>query len=1238
MSRKNRQLVGYRIHRERILFSGGTVTRSIRFPLQPWQETPETKQIKRRFEQAVIADDLKVRGDLNLPDFLVYTQQGKSPYTLADFWVDSLRAGVVWADGSAQLVDLIANLYTGENRIYRKIFVSIPEEFRRHFETEKFIEKLIGKYPEIMRKTTREKFRNLLIDTLKDQDSKKGQELIEKIISSIFKDGVPSKEDQLRFMLRFLGGDYSYIETLNPGRLTFFIIPQLKNASAELEQLIKERESFFRTKNLKLKFLLALGLANRDVDYEDLIRRNRNLPQTKFNGFFNYFNRIFQLLLKQDVNQIFELLLKVYPPLGERVNKEKAEIVDSLQFLSKRAQRLGQPQLLGVSGWHDYRSVFGGKIQSWFSNLMRREKELGGQIEKFKDSLKTAQDYLNSNSFPEEAKEELEEIRTHFDRLEELISSKNLKASAEYQTFDVLLSALKRRLNFFYQIYIREEDDDTPVTKFKKLKGLYERIYKPMSFFGKAQRRINEKIVNQTIPIIENGIKIVFALKNSLKDDFSPRETFKKVKRKREKEQDVIRRQLEFLWRKYKDKAVNSSVFRRKYTKVLQSALANKTDWKEMDKNKTRYIFYRSPYAKGTLEEVKLKDESLEFFEKIFLNLFDFASQFDKSKLLADKKILIDWVELSRNLISSLIRFSRKEEFDVEDLKIENFEIAKNYRRLFSLETAGKNEFTFLIQSLIFSELKGAATVFSKEKYLARYTAQVVGADGRYKLFYSSKGRKIKPDVANKEVVSEERKDLVINPHQYLIALDSANFKKLSGEDVVYLNLKKKKLTPGKIKAEQEKNLFCLTSSPYQLQFLDKFIFRPKGWEEVNISLGEWMFVVECYYEADWDLASKKPTFKLISDSKKNKLYVAIPFQLSSKAKPSPLAKLGQKDSKRADLPILGIDVGEYGLAWVLADFKNGKPKIIDKGFIENKNIANIKDKFAEIQQRARTGIFDEKSSLVARIRENAVGALRNRVHLVLTQKTASVIYEASITNFETGSGRVTRIYDSVKRADAPDFKIQAHRLVHNHIWGRGAKMVGKNLSAYASSYTCSKCWHSLYQIQEKDLEKIEVVEREGNIITFTTPYGKINAYSKNKRYQKGFRFIQEGESSSKDKREKYLKELRKIVRDFTRPPVDKKSEVLAEFARNIPAQVLESFKNRRGNSSIFVCPFCHHLADADIQAALIIAIRGYLNYTGLVKSGEKSGKSYLEQTVELLHSFPASERPVIGLNLSAKF
>ena len=80
--------------------------------------------------------------------------------------------------------------------------------------------------------------------------------------------------------------------------------------------------------------------------------------------------------------------------------------------------------------------------------------------------------------------------------------------------------------------------------------------------------------------------------------------------------------------------------------------------------------------------------------------------------------------------------------------------------------------------------------------------------------------------------------------------------------------------------------------------------------------------------------------------------------------------------------------------------------------------IHKIKDQYRENQKIQRTATFSRPNTKLALIRENVINSLRNRVHHLVLNYKATPIYEFEISNFETGSGKITKIYDSVKRSD----------------------------------------------------------------------------------------------------------------------------------------------------------------------------------------------------------------------------
>ena len=1210
----DKKITGYRLHFKRILFSGGEIVRTIKFPLSSTSLSSGKNDLINNFESQLINDDLKIRGDVNLNDYLIYEFSSKPIYTLFNFWIDSLKSGIVWADKPASLIDFINEFYLIKSP-YDLVWERATEEFKKYFDKKSFKEILIsGPIRKTKNPSKKESFKKRIISCLKDEyvikegnslsvESPEVLKFINKIVNSFFdEDGnlILEGKKQDNFWLNEFGIDKSIIQKTKPeGELkdiTFVIIPELIvdsfNKEYEVDSLIEKRrvwlkKRFNKEKEIEKNLQLILGLSN------------------NFNGFSNFLGKGLRAFQGGKILMVFGAMSKINPSVKNQENKEK--VLESLNFLSDKSKFFTpRPALNIVKSWADYRTFFGGKLQSWYSNGIRRKNELKVQVKEIYEFLTKTADYLAAKiSFNDEneryAIKEFELINLKINRLKQFIENENFDISSEdgYLIFDTLLSSLRTQLNLYYQKYLSSEEDN--IRDNKDLKGIYQKIYKPIAFFGKATKRKNKKVIEETVPIIESGINNLFSLMKKLEKTFLPKNTFSKVKNKNEDEETILRNLVDYYQNKVSHKMLNSLTFVNKLEEVMKSVV-EENDWDRLHSNK--YVFYKSEYQKGALELIPLKKGSwIDIFEKIILEMTSYLLTFDLTGLLKDKKILLDWIEIAKNTLAKLIRFNTCDVFTLDELNLDlrNFPKAMDYIKIFKITKVDKNELNFIVQSFILSELKGAATLFSKEKYLAKYNVQAIDADKKFKLFYKPNDGFIEREV--------NRKNL-LKPHQYFVALDKIEDKKIK-EKANFLLLTKEDIKPVFIKEENFSKLYKISSSFYQIQFLDKFIYMPEEFKDLGIRLSEWNFVLEREYKIDWDLYTKRPKMTFIENSKKNKLYLSIPFNVFYKSKKKDVS-LSKVISNRLSYPILGIDVGEYGLAYLLAEFSDKKIKILKKGFIEDRNIANIKDKFAEIQLKARTGIFNEEDTTIARVRENAIGSLRNKVHYILTSdRGASIIYEGSISNFETGSGRTTKIYDSVKRADT-EFETEADKFIHNHVWGKNTKYIGRSLSAYGSSYICSKCYRSIYQFKKEDLREIKLLMREGNILTFFTPIGKVWGYSKNEKFKKDYQF---------KPTEKDFKEFIKILKDFARPPVGKnKTEVLEKFflKDNDKKAKIDEFKKKRGASAIFICPFCGFIADADIQAAFIMAVRGYIRFKeSQIKEENKS--LILEKTINYL-------------------
>lgn len=1170
------QKKGYRLHLERIIYSGGEITRSIKYLLASYSDSQKNKELLNNFSQDLYNDDLKIRGCLNLNDLVNNNQI----YNLADFWIDSLRAGVIWQSSASSLIDLIKRLNHQET-IGEKIFNNANERIKRFFNSEKFIKEIILSEPKRI-SSKKQAFYNSLFDILKDEFKKqeknekiiidnKAEQLIKEIVDAFYSnDGVflmEGEEKQNNFWQEKFNIDKNMIKKekedilKDVGDITAFIHPPLIILKGDFSQLIDERKKYFSEKDLEE----ILGLSD------------------NFNAFSHYFNKFFLLLYQDKQEKIFECYQKIFSFSQE----DRKRIKDALDFLSEKSKLLGLPKI--VNSWSDYRSVFGGKIKSWFSNYLNREDKAKKQEKKIKEGLEKVNkfllDFIQKNQVDSDLQQE---IKFYYDKLNQFINSYQNQEFFHQQElfllFSDLLAEYREKLNRFYQKYLSDkEKEEKKVDEFPLFKDLFEKYEGPISFYGKTKLEDNKKIIDLTFKTIKVGLNLIRRLLIDLynSSDFKNSDN-------NNQERD-LRRIFEFLL----NKIPATKTFREKYLSILKDNFDQQT-YKEMTLKPSRYTFVENIYSRENRKLIELPSKNFEeLLSKIIKDLTDFSLSFKNDDLFVDIYLLSDLVELAKTLISLVINYSNKSQFDSykNELIDDTYQKAKKYLETFKISFFNsKKEANYFYQTRVLSELKGAVALFSKKYYQAKYNIQILKSNEIFPLFVKFS------DLLKKEEINDINKLKLIfkKPYRYLIALKKIKFKKKQQQSsVIHLDKKNKDLVL--ISPQDEDFLFKLTSSFYQLQFLDRFVYPVKKWLDVDITLSEWSFILEKKYKINWDFNNGKPEFSEID----SRLYLNIPFKIK--------AINQQKILKPKEL-FLGIDVGEYGVGYALVNFKDEEIKIIKSGFIRSKNIASIRDKYRLLQDRSKKGVYFSSTNVVQEVRENAIGEIRNQIHDILIKNNADLIYEYNISNFETGSGRITKIYDSIKKSDVYA-ENEADKSVIQHVWGI-KKSIASHLSAYGSSYTCSNCGRSIFSFSENDICSSKVIKRDGNIITIQTPKGEVFAYSKDKKFNIGYSFSQE-----KNKEE--MKNLfMKIVKAYARPPLLKSEVLLTQ--KKLDREFLEKFKKERGNSAIFVCPFvdCQSLADSDIQAAFIMALRGYLK--------KKKGKdiNYLEESLNYLQNF----------------
>ncbi len=1222
MKKDNKNFKGYNLHKKRIDYSSGSIVRSVKIPIDEKNLTLNQKNLLEEIKKSIIKDDLKVRGDVNLNDYLEFTSKNQITYSLIDFWVDSLKAGVIWQEKSNQLVDFI-NKKILKKDVIDIILESASDEFKCFFDlSNQDLKKFISSN-EVRVTSTEKSFKNKLISFLKKDFIKKesdqiiidenAQKIIDLIVTTFFKDNqliLKGQHNQNKFWKEKFNIDKSIFEKFKPQGdlkdLTFMIIPELIaiDKDISIENLIELRINFFNLKDNEIKGIIGL--------------------ENNFNAFSNYYGKVFRLLYDKKINEIYNALVSLNPQL----TNNKDLLLKSLSYLSEKTQLIGaKPSFNLINSWSDLRMMIGGKIESWLSNYLRRKNELNNQLENFFNSINNLNqliinkklDYKKQPSF-----NDVENLKIQINKITQL-KNQNLTDKNNYEVFDLLISEFKRDLNFFYQRYLVDEKENKPITKIDIFKEIFKEIYKPMSFYGEQKKLTNKKNSQLILPIIKVGIKTIKENLNNFYKSFQPE---KFIDNNKITEDFFLKNLLNFYFNKIKNQSFNDQEFKKYFIEKIKNLIIEDFNLILKKKNLNSYTFAKSDYSTANLKILQLKTLNyLDEYKKIIKEIIDYLNNFETNQLLTNKTLLLDWIEISKNTTSQLIKYSYKDEFEIINLDelAKTYDKLDKYIKLFNLKKITKYDLNKIWQSLFLSELKGVATLYSKEYYLSKYICQFIGSDKKINLYIYSDDQETSKDLDLEKYDIEQRKKYIKKIKYYIdFGLVKENKKIKSNDDICLIKIGKEKLEKIYLSKEDFDKLYRLTTSAYQFQFLDKLIYKPKHWQSLNIELSEWSLITEKYFQIQWQVDQNMPNFKYLEDSRKNKLYLTIPLNFSEKSSSDKnISKYKLLKLKPLNFPILGIDVGEYGLGYCLININNNL-KIISKGFIEDKNIARIKDEFHKIQEKSKKGIFNQLDTTLTKIRENAIGKLRNRVHGLVINFSSTPIYESSISNFETGSKRTINIYNSVKKADVyTEETSKADEAIKKAIWGYEKIAIGKNVSAYGSSYTCIKCKRSIYQLEdlnEDEIKKIYLIKREGNILEF-----KYNDFVINGFYEKKDKFNIENQSLTKSDFKIFIKSLK----NFARPPLIN-SEVIKKYAVDLEnnQEKLINFKKSRGNSAIFICPFsdCHFVADADIQAAFIMAIRGYIKFN----TNKDEEVDYFQKTIQLLNQFSFSDYHLI--------
>lgn len=1147
---------GYGLHVARLVYTGKESIRSFKIPLKN-----KNQAVFNEFVGKIKNDYINQVGLLNLSDWCEYRQRKQGHYSLADFWLDSLRAGVIFAPSINQMNEIISSK--------RESFVSTFRQTNPQacdvIDVNKLFTGIISKTGQ--RKTkgkTRDDFIKSFIRKYifsEKQGTVEAKQYAELITDNIFGSDITT-EKQSEFWKTFTGFQVAFtkeqkINAKGYSKRFIFLPAILFTPDLGPKELISKYKDWFQdnqssTAEIDESFYEYLGL------------------DKQFNPLSEYFNLD---VLSGIANEPDVLVSEVMSFISGWSKKEK-ELKKRVSWLFSRVPMISRTNLASP---HEYRSTIGGKCRSWVSNYLRQEREIKNQLFGFDEVGKRGE---LTGKFIDGNKQELEKIVRKEDGAisnesaelasECLLSLGKLKNNiddAELGLYRRLIGELRVKLNIEFQDAYPELEGKTETEKNKDARNKradkrYPKIFRDIklvpNFLGETKRVVYKKFI-RSADIIHEGIAFVDHIDRQIPQKLSP--CFEND----EALVEFTERQFETLRRKYY--LMNHPRFQHVISKIIASRKFVELKKKEDDKWQTfvdssfalshlflkegktykdqeYYAFHINPKARNQRRTTIILDIDKNNAVKILQDLIrELKPKWEDIIKGNNAGELIDAIEIEKVRLGILIALYHKHKFKIKKdlLSPDLFESAHQYLQLennpkeLSGTTLGR-----LLQSMVCAEVRGAINKISRAEYVERFIAQPINSEANYPLLvHRSLDSKITWHTTDKKFLNQKKMGVAV---QVKMGKDFSGLANSYKEYFV-----------------EPENIFDLVSSKYHLQFLTKTLEGGGNFwwkrKKIALSASSHSFIVEQKVKLCWGVKDK--TLEVVRSQEKhdNNLYVSIPFVI-------------RPQKAKADLTkrtcYMGIDVGEYGLAWTVIDIdvQNKKVhKVLKQGFIYEPLTHKVRNYVATIKDNQVGGTFGMPDTKLARLRENAITSLRNQVHDIAMRYDAKPVYEREISNFETGSNKVKVVYDSVKRADTgrgPE-RTDAENAEADLVWGNRSKKFGGEVDAYATSYICGFCGHSPY----REFENSKLGD----------------------------------ETRAKDKLHQERKLSRPSLEDFLENnPIYQKCKGFSKYKNDKRLQRLENkdgeWKTHRGNTAIYVCQNCRSIFDADIQASYWIALK----------------------------------------------
>lgn len=378
-----RSMVGARLHAARIAHAARIVgveaasgsMKTVKLPV-----TTHDAEADYRIARAVQADDTSLLGVTNEVGLYEIAQGGGEQYSVLDFWYDTVCSGGVFAGKIpllAQVASTLGGVATETERLLaqslfsERIIITRAVDFLSKRKrststlrgTSKQIQGLFTKCPHSKEECAALAARILAAETEEDEFSARVYAFGLEGAAAPATGGAKRLKDGLNFTVCLLPGSE-------------YVVPSEERASRDLVLLARLR-----------KLQAALGEDSEKDAYQYL--------GINENALSNFLGAFFPMLRSGELERIADAMQALCPAW----EPQRHELLERLLFLQERSRMIPEYPALS-SGWNEYRARLAGRLSSWFSGYLGKLATAISQLSGARDDVARMDELVEAHADP----------------------------------------------------------------------------------------------------------------------------------------------------------------------------------------------------------------------------------------------------------------------------------------------------------------------------------------------------------------------------------------------------------------------------------------------------------------------------------------------------------------------------------------------------------------------------------------------------------------------------------------------------------------------------------------------------------------------------------------------------------------------------------------------------------------------------------------------------------------------